>query len=342
MLVLAREARGLTQRELASRLEMDAARLSRIECGLREFPDEYIAPLTRALEFPEEFFSQNESRQGMAPSEIYHRKRAALGARDLARIHARIDLYRIAISRLLRNVETETVKAFPRLDLEEHDSPDEVARLVRAAWGTPAGPIPQLIPLIENAGGFVIFMDFGTRLVDAVSRWLPGLPPMIFVNHGLPPDRKRFTIAHELGHLIMHSLPRPEMEDEANQFASEFLTPSEAIRNDLRDIDLPRLAILKSIWKVSMAALLKRAHQLGTVSDRYYRYMWTRMAPYRMREPIETDFPEEQPVLLGQLVGMYRSEMGFSTAEVGRFTRLPVRDVVQMFFPEEQSLRLVK
>jgi Zn-dependent peptidase ImmA (M78 family)/transcriptional regulator with XRE-family HTH domain len=345
MLLLARDARGLTQKELAARLRLDPARLSRIETGDREFPSDYVAELCEVLDFPEEFFYQNETRQGMAPSEFYHRKRAALGVRDVARIHARLDLYRLAISKMLRNVEMEAVSRVPRLDVEEHDSPEEIASLLRGMWGVPRGPIPNLTRLIENAGGMVIHLDFGTRLVDAVSRWLPGMPPVIFVNRALPADRKRFTIAHELGHLVMHADPNPEMEPQAHRFASEFLSPAAEIRTDLFEISPAKLATLKSIWKISMAALLVRARALGTISERQYRYMWTRMAPYRSREPEETEFADERPSLLDDLIQVQRQEFGLGPTDLAKLTRMSTKDVVEMFFPpteESAQLRLVQ
>src|SRR5437588_10942690 len=116
----------------------------------------------------------------------------------------------------------------------------------------------------------------------------------------MPPDPERYSLAHELGHLVGHSAPHPTMEEEANRFASEFLMPAADIRASLHDITIPRLAALKRYWKVSMAALLRRAYELGTINERRYRFMNIQLskAGYKMREPIETDPPTEQTSLM--------------------------------------------
>lgn len=67
--------------------------------------------------------------------------------------------------------------------------------------------------LLERAGVTVVVRNLGTDAQDAVSMWPPGTSPMILVNTGLSPDRTRFTLAHELGHLIMHEMPDDDQED---------------------------------------------------------------------------------------------------------------------------------
>ncbi|MFX5225882.1 ImmA/IrrE family metallo-endopeptidase, partial [Acinetobacter baumannii] len=100
--------------------------------------------------------------------------------------------------------------------------------------------------------------------VSGVTIKVPGLNPCIFIDKNMPSDRQRFTLAHELGHAIMHKLPSENMEDEANRFASALLMPSKDIRPYLTGkITLEKLATLKLVWKVSMNALLKTAEREG-------------------------------------------------------------------------------
>ena len=112
-----------------------------------------------------------------------------------------------------------------RLDIDEYHDPTEVARQVRSLWRVPSGPIDHLIRLLESVGVLVHTRPLGTAAQDAVSTWPRGRPAIMLVNSGLPPDRLRFTVAHELGHLVMHSMPSDTQEREANLFAAEFLAP---------------------------------------------------------------------------------------------------------------------
>src|SRR5260221_2966706 len=123
---------------------------------------------------------------------------------------------------------------------------------------------------------------------------VPGQPPLVLLNGQHPADRMRFTLAHELGHLVMHRFPTAEMEEEANEFASALLMPATDIKEAFagRRISLELLAALKPEWKVAMQALLMRAKSLGYVDSNQNRYLWQRIIArgWRLREPPELEF----------------------------------------------------
>ena len=110
---------------------------------------------------------------------------------------------------------------------------EEAARLVRELWMVPKGPIDKMIGLLESNGGVVIPCDFGTDLLDAMSQRIDGMPILFFVNVNAPADRLRHTLAHELGHMVLHTITvksDEEMEDrEADAFAGAFLLPADEI-----------------------------------------------------------------------------------------------------------------
>ena len=69
------------------------------------------------------------------------------------------------------------------------------------------------------------------------------------------------------------------MEGEADRFAAEFLMPEREIRSDLRPpLTIARLAALKPYWKVSMAALARRAWNVGTIDQNRYRRLFTELS----------------------------------------------------------------
>jgi Zn-dependent peptidase ImmA (M78 family)/transcriptional regulator with XRE-family HTH domain len=318
MITLAREARGLSQKDLSARLEISSGHLSKIEAGLVPMSDSLLESLVDILAYPKSFFWQPNRVYGPSTSEFYHRKRRAASAREIARIHAEINIRMAQITKLLRSADLDAGE-FPRCDPEEFEqSVSYVARAVRAGWGLPSGPVKSMVSVIEDAGGILIRFPFKTRLIDAVSRWVPGLPPMFFVNDGIPSDRERLTLAHEIGHLVMHQAVRPEIEDEANAFAAEFLMPEEAIRPQLNDLTLHKLASLKALWKVSMQALLKRASDLGTITRGKSDYLWMQISRlgYRLREPTELDPPREEAQTLQQLIDVHLGTFKYSLGQL--------------------------
>lgn len=96
--------------------------------------------------------------------------------------------------------------------------------------------------------------------------------PVIEINAKTPGDRQRWTLAHELGHLVLHGAIRgrvDEVEEQADAFAAELLLPESVMRNEVMvPVTLSQVATLKARWHVSMAALIRRVHALGIINDR--------------------------------------------------------------------------
>jgi Zn-dependent peptidase ImmA (M78 family) len=163
-------------------------------------------------------------------------------------------------------------------------------------------------------------MRFGVSEVDAITQVIPGLPPMIFVNADAPMDRLRFTLAHELGHLIMHAFASPDMESQADRFAAEFLMPAEDIRAQFVRVTLPLLMAMKAYWKVSMAALAYHAKRLEAITERQYIRIRTEMSRlgFVKHEPASTDIPREEPVLLRGLVAFHVEHLKYGIEDLGR------------------------
>lgn len=333
MMVLARELRGLTQSELATRAGVSQGHLSKIEHGGIAPNGKVLADLADALDLPERFFYLQDRVYGPSVSELYHRKRKSASQKALDRLHANINVHRMTLARFLRSLETPAVN-IPRHDPDEFNGDiEEIARAVRAAWQLPKGPVKHLLAAIEDAGAVVFRFDFGTPLVDAVSWWLPSMPPMIFLNDIMPADRERLTVAHELGHLVMHQAARPEIEDEANAFAREFLMPANEIRPYLRDASLATLANLKPYWRVSMQALLVQAQRTTAINDGRSEYLWAAIskAGYKRREPPELDFPKEPISTLAQLVTSHVHDLDYTLDDFAKLFPMKAHELAQRY-----------
>jgi len=353
MLILAREARGLTQKQVAESIGTQQGTISKIEAGLAAPADSILEKIAESLDYPIEFFYQQDRVFGFNSAVFFHRKRQALPDRILRKIHAFMNITRMRVARLLRSSEVSTVSAFQRIELTDYagsatdssGSAEEVARLMRAAWMIPHGAIRNVTELIESAGGIVIRMNFGTRQADAVSEWVPGYPPIFLVNGdaGIPGDRLRLTLAHEIAHVLLHRYPNPDMEHEANEFAAEFLMPRKEIKASLYSLTLAKLVQLKRIWKVSMAALVQRAFELGTITDAQRRYLYINMAKrgYRTREPIEADVPLESPTLVAKMVRAHVEKLGYTEGQL--MSLLYMRDPAELksVYLGENVLQLV-
>jgi len=344
MLIIARESRGITQSELASVLNISQGKISKVENGLLSASEEMVKSFSVALDYPEDFFFFPDQVYGVGVGLVFHRKRQSLTNKFINKLHADMNIRRIHIERLLRSVTIQHDLMIRSMDIDEYKSVEDIARSVRAAWHIPRGPVKNVTQTIENAGGIIFRWDFGTNLLDAISQWIPGLPPMFFVNSRFPADRIRFSLAHELGHIIMHRVPTPEMEEQADHFAAEFLMPAEDIGPYLNNVSLPKIASLKPFWKVSMGALLVRAKSLSKVNDKQYSYYWMQMgkAGYRTKEPPELDIPIEEPTFLKELFDVHRNELGYSVSDIRSMFRISDGQFRMMYSDQKTPLSIVE
>jgi Zn-dependent peptidase ImmA (M78 family)/transcriptional regulator with XRE-family HTH domain len=345
MLILARSARDLSQTELAERVPaMSQSRLSRVEAGLSPPTPEEIGALADALQFKPAFFHKPHSRRAMPAA--YHRRRQKLSKGNWDTIYARAEVVRIAIADMLNSVELKRKRPpLPLLDLDDYGGDVEaVAEAIRHLWSIPRGPVDDVTRIVESAGIIVVHMDFGTNLIDGFSQFAtPDFPAIIFVNRKMPLDRIRFTVSHEICHLALHLLPHPKMEEEANLFASAFLMPRDDIRQDLYGMSVERLKQLKLTWKTAMSALIRRARDIGRVSEASYKYYLIEFSRrgWRTKEPIEIQEDIEKPRIVRQLFEAHTSKLDYSLKELSSLFGWEEKEVAEMFGSERPRLRLI-
>ncbi|WP_405365513.1 ImmA/IrrE family metallo-endopeptidase [Kitasatospora sp. NBC_00039] len=344
MLALLRESRGLTQAELAramTKASVDGSTpvsqgyVSRAEKGQLTVTGERLELYAAALGYPAELLAVDPEVAGVGVGLVHHRKRASLSAPALRRIHAQLGLTRYQVSRLEELAGRRPSQlSVPRIEVDDELSPRDAAREVRRLWSLQPGPVDNLILVLEEAGCLVVTVDLDSDLLDAASQWPKGQDPLLLLNSRAPGGRCRFSVAHELGHLVMHGTPGAgtKQEKEADAFASEFLMPAADIRSAFKSqVDLARLAGLKSVWKVSMAALLRRAFQLGALSEWNYRTLTIEMSAlgYRTAEPVE--IAREQPGRVPDVVRRLLGECGMNIAEAAACARLLPEDFQRLY-----------
>lgn len=358
MLVLAREYRELTQDDLAKKCGVSRIKIAKIESGLAIPTEEEFSVLRTALNMPDAFFHNFEPVVGYGSSAYFYRKKSDMTAAERKRIHSLVNIVRMGLKPMFTHVEVESERTMVRLPIEEYGgSAAKVARAVRAFWKLPEGPVRNLTATMESAGIMVLPCKFGTRSMDATSIWLADSPPMVFISDQIPGDRWRFTLAHELAHLVMHDLPHELMEDEADAFAAEFLMPEVDMRaefSQLGQIKLRDLAEMKLFWKTSMAAILKRAGDLGFLSENQSRYLWITMSKLGYRSKNASSEPNpipcEAPSNINKLLKLFAQELQFTIEDLAALMRIPAADVKTLFDaspwadslePQRTPLRLV-
>ncbi|MBQ2682373.1 MAG: XRE family transcriptional regulator [Thermoguttaceae bacterium] len=302
LLRLVREQRGCSQTVVADYLGVRQAAYSKYESGAVTPSQDAQKQLAALFGYIPSFFTQKID---TFPSGlIYHRKRSALSSKERAKIEAEARLRMIDIQKM-----AQQQKLHSNLPDLSNVSPKEAAAKLRAQWNIPRGPIANMVETLENNGIVVLAFDFGTDLLDGFFVRLDTSSICIVLNsnEAFSPDRNRFTLAHELGHVLLHRdvMPDKKTEREADEFASEFLLPTEDIAPELRQAALTfaRLKELKKKWMVSIAAIVFKAHRTQCMTTFAYRRFWTFMSSsgYRKNEP-PCDLERETPALLRRMV----------------------------------------
>ncbi|OWY70730.1 hypothetical protein B7486_14085 [cyanobacterium TDX16] len=307
MLTLARDYRGLNQTELAEQSETTQGFISQVEQRQKEASEHTIARWAAVLRVPESFFFQRDRYTGFGLSLVFHRKRSGTQVAHMRRLQAEVNLRRIHITRLLNAVEIETANEFILMDIDDyHGDSERVAAFVRASWKLPIGPIRNLVEVIEAAGGIVFKFPFVTSDVDAMSQWPVDSPPLFFLNSEAPNDRIRFSLAHEIGHVVMHRNATGDIESEADRFAGELLMPASEIAPHLDNMSLKLALRLKPYWRVAMQALIRRARDLGRIPDPHYSRLFRQLSALGMRKNEPSPISPEHPTLVNRIISEYQ------------------------------------
>lgn len=317
-LVTARRARDLSQEELAELAGLTQAAVSRYESGSRVPQREPLCAIARALGVTPEFLEGVGKIRGAWAVDAHMRRRKTAPATVWRRLEARLNMLRNHARYLYEDIGVNASNVVPSFD-PIFTEPEEAARMTRMQWRIPTGPVRSLVGWLESAGCLIVEEDFSTQRVDGLSQWVDDVP-LILLNSEMPTDRKRQTLAHELGHLCLHTQDiGDDPEHEAERFAAEFLMPAEVIRPQLRNFTAGHLLDLKRAWGVSVEALIERAYHLRVLpaGRRTALYKQLSARGWRRQEPASDELAPEVPHL-AVTIGAALAERGLDDADIAR------------------------
>jgi Zn-dependent peptidase ImmA (M78 family) len=322
-----RELLGLTQVRLAEVAGISQSWLSDVETGNREIDPSGLSSIAEATGTPIKFFFVQSSTVPL--DSLRFRKLASASKVTTRRIHAFYgESYRV--SEDLLSVGKYPPAPLPCASKEELDNGDieQFAALTRESLRlAPDKPIPHMTRSLERAGiavAPIVLTDFDTGELGSsghhfgVSYW-GGIGELALIGYfpGEQGDRDRFTMAHELGHLVLHTF-RPRSSDpegEANRFAAALLVPKDRAETDISDrLSLPGFAQLKATWGVSIQTLIMRGSTLGLINEVRKRSLFVQLSQqgWRKKEPVLVG--QERPLLLWTLLSHRFGERPYRVA----------------------------
>lgn len=340
-LLLARKKAGFSLRGLADALggTVSAQAIGKYERGEMMPGSGILIALSKALGVSVDFFA---APSGVRLGEIDFRKHSGTLVRERAQVEAEViehvERY-LLIEEIIGLESSEWQAPFAPQTIAAPEGAEHVAEQVRNQWRLGEGPIPNLTELLEEKGIKVMLLDLPDRVSGLTCKvHRPGKPPVpvIVVNRNHNLERRRLTLAHELGHRVIIA-GEDIQERAANRFAGAFLQPAEHVRREVgrhrQRFGVPELVQTKRLYRVSASAMLMRFRDLGIVSQenvvRIYQTVgrtWRRDEP----QPLETKDRRahyEAPKRFQRLCYRALAENLINETKAAELLQLPVKQV---------------
>lgn len=283
-LKLARKMAGMSLQDLSDALgnKVTKQALSKYEQGEMNPTTDVLLSLAKVLKLKPDYFLKKKS---LELGQVQFRKQAALSKKEedalVERVRDYVERY-MELEEIL-NVQSAFVNHLEVFEIREKADVEKAAIKLRKEWNLGDNPISNISEMLELKGIKVIEIND----VDAVDGFAvftsTGIPIIVINKRDKPIERIRFTIIHELAHLLLNlsvlSGNQKIEEEWCHFFSTCFLIPSHMLhqmigRGKRSYIDIKELIKIKEYYGISIRALVHRLRSLEVITDNYYT-RWT-------------------------------------------------------------------
>lgn len=303
-LTQARVRQGISKTDLAGEVGVSAAAIGQYEAGVNSPRPDVLDRIAETLKVRPGFFSVGRPLARIDSVNAHFRSLRSARVGDRQRALAMATLVwelTFALERYVKLPEVDLPKLAPGT------SPADAAAILRRHWSLPDGPVKHLVATAESHGIVIVVRPLGeVDAVDAFSVVIVDRPVVITTpRRSENVFRHRFSIAHEIGHLLLHADTGEQsaaIEREADEFAAAFLTPGPSMDAALpQRLDLLALDRLGRTWGVSPHSLVRRMVERGRTTDSSARRAYQRLATVQDPTADPTSaYPGEVPTLLSK------------------------------------------
>ena len=281
-LVNARKIRCLSQRELCDRLNglVSSNAIAKYETGKMIPSSPVLIAIADTLGMGVDYFFRPFTIK-IDPDAWEFRKKSVLGAKKVEAIKQMVAV------EIEKYAEIEDVLCcskpfsldYRSLSVDTEEDARTMAIRFRDDLKLGRDAISFPIELLENQGVRIVEIEADIKFDGTCI--MAGSVPVIVLNKIMPPERKRFTLFHELGHLLLFFPDVSKREKLCDVFANEVLIPSEVFVSMMgksrRDISLTELRAIQVEYGISVEALMAKASQLSIITDNRYRHFYKKM-----------------------------------------------------------------
>ena len=336
-IMAARKAAGFSLRALGGLVGVSAQALSLYERNQIVPNSTMLMQLADVLRVPVDYFFRQHNITLTRPA---YRKRASMPKKQEAAVMGQITEW------LERYDDAESF--FPDEARRSFSLPSEVQELLagkdaeltgegvellairlREAWNIGMDAIDDLVELLEDKGIKVGLVDGHDKFDGCVFELADGTP-VIVVKQDIPGDCQRFTLAHELGHLVTRTDHRQDKL--VHRFAGAFLVPKEAAIRELGErrtrLHPHELYMLKHKYGLSMWAWVFRAKDLGIIDQAVAVHLFKRFSREGWRkQEMGAPYPSEVTTRMQRLVYRALAEDLITASRAAELLRLPLLEI---------------
>lgn len=328
----ARLLRGMSLQGLADALgDISKQALSKFETG-RDVPNSArLLQLAKILELKAEYFFRPVE---VRLERVEFRKKTRLTKKDREAIveQTRDHLERYLILESLFEVADAERRGFAAHSIQVSDPQDaeEAAEKLRRKWNIGFDAIENLTELLEDKGIKVVELD-APESFDGLSAWVDEKHPVIILNRNKAGERQRFTVAHELGHLVMDMAKGADEEKLCHRFAGAFIFPKECVLRELgehrKQVSWQELILLKEKYGLSLAAMLSRGRDLGIFPPSVVTSAIITMKQQGLWKKEPHELKREQPTRFDRLLYHSLAEGLISLPKAAELMVVPVEEL---------------
>jgi Zn-dependent peptidase ImmA (M78 family)/transcriptional regulator with XRE-family HTH domain len=302
-----RTVRGMTMEQLANALGKTKQMVSKYEDGKSIPQIDAIKKMAQVLSAPIKYLLKESIVHNTNSSTLF--LRAPLATPKKTRTYARIvSSWGYEISQALKNMP----QPFSSFSIDDQLTIPEKAMELRRQWGLGTQPIKDMVALLESRGFNIFTIDSPELKTEAYSQIINDIPIIVINKQIGTAVRQRFSLAHELGHIVLHrnlvdwefDLRSKEIENEAQQFAEHFLLPKGGFDYSFVSSKMEDLISLKKEWLVSLGALVIHCENVGLIDASRRDFLQKRINVYgwQKSEPLDNKIEYEKPYVMGNRI----------------------------------------
>lgn len=280
-LKLARKMAGMSLQDLSDAVGnlVTKQALSRYEQNEMNPTTAVVLAVAKSLKVKPDYFLK-ESKVELG--NILYRKQKALSVKDEESILEKVRDY------VERYLELEDILALPNefnnplsdFKIERKSDVERAANFLREKWQLGDKPIPNLVEMLELKGIKVVLLDVVDAFDGLAAFTSTGVPIIVVNRKGKSIERLRFTIIHELAHLLLGldivKNDHKTEEEWCHFFASCFLMPTLVFVRMMGGgkrsyVYMNELQKIKEYFGISIRAIVHRLLTLDIITDNYYK-----------------------------------------------------------------------